>query len=72
MKKKSNPYSPEVRERAVRMVLEHRQERPSQWAAIHPAGRSRSCVLSRQPRVRPGGVTQTNEPPEFRGRFTCA
>ena len=27
-------YSPEVRERAVRMVFEHAPEHPSQWAAI--------------------------------------
>ena len=27
-------FSPEVRERAVRMVAEHRGEHPSQWAAI--------------------------------------
>jgi transposase len=27
-------FSPEVRERAVRMVLEHQDEYPSQWKAI--------------------------------------
>jgi hypothetical protein len=33
---RSNKYSPEVRERAVRLVQEHRAEYPSLWAA--PAG----------------------------------
>ena len=32
--KKSNSYSPEVRERAVRMVLENLKDYPSEWAAI--------------------------------------
>jgi transposase len=32
--KTSPKFSPEVRERAVRMVLEHRCDHPSQWAAI--------------------------------------
>lgn len=27
-------YSPEVRDRAIRMVVDHRGEYPSQWAAI--------------------------------------
>jgi transposase len=27
-------YPPELRERAVRMVFEHQDEHPSQWAAI--------------------------------------
>ena len=31
-------YSPEVRERAVRMVFEHASEHPSQWAAIRSVG----------------------------------
>jgi len=32
--KKSVKFSPEVRERAVRMVFEHRSEHESQWVAI--------------------------------------
>ena len=31
---KRTRYSPEVRERAVRMVFEHENEYPSQWSAI--------------------------------------
>jgi transposase len=34
MSERSRRYSPEVRERAVRMVLEHQHEYSSQWAAI--------------------------------------
>ena len=33
-KKTSARYSPEVRARAVRMVLEHQGEHASQWVAI--------------------------------------
>ena len=34
MTKRTPPYSPEVPERAVRMVLDHRDEYPSQYQAI--------------------------------------
>ena len=30
---KINRYAPEVRDRAIRMVTDHRSEYPSQWAA---------------------------------------
>ena len=35
MTKRTPPYSPEVRARAVRMVFEHQGEHASPWAAIH-------------------------------------
>src|SRR4029077_17404333 len=38
-------YSPEVRERAVRMVLEHTGDHPSQWAAIRSVGEKLGCSV---------------------------
>ena len=37
-------YSPEVRERAVRMVREHGPEHPSQWAAIEAIASKLGCT----------------------------
>jgi transposase len=42
--KKSVRYAPEVRERAVRMVLEHRGERDSEWAAMSSIASKIGCT----------------------------
>jgi transposase len=41
---KSTKFSPEVRERAVRMVLEHRGEYPSLWTAVESIAPKIGCV----------------------------
>ncbi len=41
---KSTKFSPEVRERAVRMVQEHRGEYPSLWAAVESIDPKIGCV----------------------------
>ena len=41
---KSTKFSPEARERAVRMVQEHRGEYPSLWAAVDSIAPKIGCV----------------------------
>jgi transposase len=41
---KASRYSPEVRERAVRMVLEHQGAHASQWAAIGSIAAKLGCT----------------------------
>jgi len=41
---KSKKFSPEVRERAVRMVQEHRGEYPSLWLAVESIAPKIGCV----------------------------
>lgn len=42
--RKSPKFSPEMRDRAVRMVQEHRSEYPSQWAVIESIAAKVGCV----------------------------
>lgn len=41
---KSAKYSVETRERAVRWVLEHQGDHPSQWAAIESVASKIGCT----------------------------
>ncbi len=43
MSKTTNKFSPEVRTRAVRMVLEHGGECPSRWAAVVSVSQKIGC-----------------------------
>jgi transposase len=43
-RKTSPKYSPELRERAVRMVSDHAGEYPSQWAAIEAIAGKLGCT----------------------------
>ena len=41
---KARKYSPEVRERAIRLVFEHQEEYASQWAAISSIAEKIGCT----------------------------
>lgn len=44
MNKKSNRFAPEVRERAVRLVQEHREQYPSLWATVQSIAPKIGCT----------------------------
>ena len=70
-KKTSNRFSPEVRQRAVRMVLEHGGDHASQWAAIGSIAAKIGCTAEtlrkwvrqaeRDAGQRPGASTEERE-----------
>jgi len=44
MSKTTNRYAPEVRERAVRMVVDHERDYPSRWAAVVSIAEKIGCA----------------------------
>jgi transposase len=78
-RKTSNRFSPEVRERAVRMVLEHGGDHASQWAAMSSIASKIGCTgetlrkwvrqAERDQGKRPG-LTSDVKLPRFRGHRT--
>jgi len=42
--KTTNKFSPEVRARAVRMVVDHERDHPSRWAAVVSIAEKIGCV----------------------------
>jgi len=66
--KKLPKFSPEVRERAVRMVREHRGEYPSLWATVASIAPKIGCV----PQTLLGWVQQDEVDAGTRGGVTTA
>jgi transposase len=44
MSKTTNKFSPEVRARAVRMILDHQSDYPSRWSAVVSIAEKICCV----------------------------
>jgi len=58
-KKTSKPYSPEFRERAVRLVMEHRDDYQSEAAALTAIAGQASGGAGHRQRGRTGGRSPT-------------
>lgn len=66
--KKSVKYNAEMRERAVRMMLECRPNCPSEWAAIESITAETDCA----PQTRPGWLRQSQRDSGQRTGLTTA
>ena len=64
-KQQRQKFSPEVRERAVRMVIEHRGEHASQWSAIVSIAAKIGCTAQ----ILHNWLAQAERDPGLRGRF---
>lgn len=64
----SKRYSPEVRERAVRLVFDHQREHESQWAAIGSIAGKIGCT----PETLRKWVRQTERDQGMRGGVTTS
>ena len=62
----SKKYSPEVRQRAVRLVRDHQHEHPSEWAAIRSVAEKIGCTAE----TLRGWVRQTERDHGQRGLST--
>ena len=64
----STRYSPEIRDRAVRLVLEHQGEHDSQWSAIPSVASKPGCTaetLAPHPVAEGNARTRHLEPGAF-------
>ena len=64
----STRYSPEIRDRAVRLVLEHQGEHESQWSVITSVPSKLGCTaetLTLHPVAEGNARTRHLEPEEF-------
>ncbi|CAM6801608.1 Uncharacterised protein [Morganella morganii] len=59
---KNTRFSPEVRQRAVRMVLESEHEYPSQWAALQSIAQKIGCTPVPLKPCASGCVTMSRRP----------
>ncbi len=73
MSKTTNKFSPEVRARAVRMVLEHEGDYPSRWSAVASVAGKIGCAPQTLhewvKKAEPGGGRRAGVPADLADRL---